>query len=122
MSNQFKFSKGWSAELSGFYRHKTLEGAMMVSEPMGMFSLAAGKQIMKNKGTLRLNVRDPFFLQKFNGTTKFDNIDATIHQFGDNRQVSLNFSYRFGKNQNNVPQRKRSGSSQDEQSRVSQGG
>ena len=117
-SNQFKFKKGWSAEISGWYRSKTLETGLIVSEPMGMFSIGGSKQILKNKGTLRMNFRDPFFLQKFHGYTKFDNIDADIRSKWDNRQLSLSFTYRFGKNTNNVPQRKRTGASQDEQNRV----
>jgi hypothetical protein len=40
----------------------------------------------------------------------------------DSRQVALAFTYRFGKNQNNIPQRKRTSASQDEQNRVGQGG
>ncbi len=118
MSNQFKFNKGWSAELSGFYRSKTLETGLIVSEPMGMFSVGAGKQILKNKGTIRMNIRDPFWTLKFRGYTKFDNIDAVIRSKWDNRNVTLNFTYRFGKNQNNIPQRKRTSASQEEQNRV----
>src|SRR5678815_4295504 len=39
VSNQFKFNKGWSAELSGFYRSKGVEGQIEI-EPMGqMLSL-----------------------------------------------------------------------------------
>lgn len=119
MSNQFRFKKGWSAELSGFYRSKTLETGLIVSEPMGQFSLGGSKQILKNKGTLRLNIRDPFWLQKFRGYTKFDNIDAQIRSKWDNRQVAINFTYRFGKNTNAVPQpRRRTSASQEEQNRV----
>jgi hypothetical protein len=118
MSNQFRFNKGWSAEVSGFFRSKTLESGLIVSEPMGMFAVGAGKQVLKNKGTVRLNVRDPFWLLKFRGYTVFDNIDAHIQSRWDNRQVSVNFTYRFGKNQNVIPQRKRSSASQDEQNRV----
>jgi hypothetical protein len=121
LSNQFRFNKGWSGEISGFYRAKTLETGIIVSEPMGMFSLGASKQILKNKGTLRVNVRDPFWLLKFRGYTQFDNIDAHIRSRWDNRQVSLSFTYRFGKNTNNVPTRKRNNASQDEQNRVGQG-
>ena len=120
-SNQFKFKKGWSAEISGFYRSKTLETGLIVANPMGMFSIGGSKQVLKNKGTIRLNLRDPFYLQRFSGYTKFDNIDAVIRNRWDNRQLSLNFTYRFGKNGNNIPQRKRSGASQDEQNRVGGG-
>lgn len=118
MSNQFKFNKGWAAEISGFYRSKTLETGMIVSNPMGVFSLGGSKQILKNKGTIRLNIRDPFWIQKFSGYTKFDNIDAKIQSKWDNRQVSLNFTYRFGKSTG--PQKKRSSASQEEQNRVGQ--
>jgi len=122
VNNQFRFKKGWSAELSGFYRSKTLEAGTIVAEPMGMFSFGASKQVLKNKGTVRMSVRDPFLLQKFRGYTRFSNIDATIHNTWDNRAVSLALIYRFGKNQNNIPVRKRTSASQEEQNRVGQGG
>ena len=121
MNNQFKFNKGWSAELSGFFRSKGLDGGTLVTKPMGTFSLGAAKQIMKTKGTLRLSVRDPLFIQQFRGSTKFDNIDFNIISRNDSRQASLAFAYRFGKNQNNIPQRKRTNASQEEQNRVGQG-
>ena len=119
MNNQFKFKNGWSAELSGWFRTQSLETGLILADPMGMFGFGVSKQIWKNKGTVRVNVRDPFFLQKFSGSTRFDNIDARISNKWDNRQVSLGFTYRFGKNQNNVPQpRRKTSASQDEQNRV----
>ncbi len=119
VNNQFRFKKGWSGEVSGFFRSKGLEGGgTLVTEPMGTFSFGGSKQILKTKGTLRLSIRDPFYMQKFRGYTKFDNIDFTINSKNDTRQVSLAFTYRFGKNQNNIPQRKRTSASQDEQNRV----
>ncbi len=119
MSNQFKFKKGWSAEISGWFRTQSLESGLILAEPMGMFSLGGSKQVLKNKGTIRLNIRDPFWLQKFRGKTQFDNIDVRIQSKWDNRQVSLGFTYRFGKNQNNVPQsRRKTSGSQEEQNRV----
>jgi hypothetical protein len=121
VTNQFHFDKGWSGEISGFYRSKTLETGLIVANPMGMFSFGASKQVLKNKGTVRLNVRDPFWLMKFSGYTQFDNVDVHVKSKWDNRQVSLNFTYRFGKNNNATPQRKRSSASQEEQNRVGQG-
>jgi hypothetical protein len=119
VNNQFRFKKGWSGEISGFFRSRGLDGGgTLVTEPMGTFSFGGSKQILKTKGTLRLSIRDPFYIQRFRGYTKFDNIDFTINQRGDTRQVSLAFNYRFGKNQNNIPQRKRTSASQDEQNRV----
>jgi hypothetical protein len=118
-SNQFKLKKGWSAEVSGLYRYKMLE-ASSISEPLGMISFGAAKQILKNKGTVRLNIRDPFYTMKFTGSTKFDNIDMKTKFRFDSRTVALAFTYRFGKNQNNIPQRKRTSASQDEQNRTGQ--
>ena len=60
VNNQFKFNKGWSAELSGFYRTKGLEGQLII-QPMGQASAGVSKQIMKGKGTVRVNVRDIFW-------------------------------------------------------------
>jgi hypothetical protein len=85
---------------------------------MGTFSFGASKQILKTKGTLRLSVRDPLYIQRFRGYSRFDNVDFTINSRNDTRQVSLAFTYRFGQNQNNIPQRKRTSASQDEQNRV----
>jgi hypothetical protein len=122
MSNQFKFSKTLSGEISGFVRSKTLESGLILAEPMGMFSFGLSQQVMKGKGSFRLNVRDPFWLQKFHGSTRFDNIDADIRSKWDNRQVAVSFTYRFGKNTNNVPApRRKASASQDEQNRVGQG-
>jgi hypothetical protein len=39
------------------------------------------KQVLKGKGTVRLNLRDPFARQRFRGYTKLDGIDMTF----DNR-------------------------------------
>jgi hypothetical protein len=120
-SNQFKFKKGWSAEISGLYRYRSLDGSSL-DEPLGMIVLGAAKQILKNKGTLKLNVRDPFYTMQYKSITKFDNIDMNTIFRSDSRQVAFAFTYRFGKNQNNIPQRKRTSASQDEQNRVGQGG
>jgi hypothetical protein len=120
MNNQFKFKKAWSAELSGFFRSKMLEGGINIAQPMGMVALGGSKQILKNKGTVRVNIRDPFLFQQFRGHINYDNVDLRIRGLSDSRQLSVNFTYRFGKNQNNIPQIKRRVASQEEQNRVGQ--
>jgi hypothetical protein len=52
-SNQFKFKKDWSAELSGWYRSTGVEGVFVI-QPLGQVSTAAAKQVMKGKGTSNL--------------------------------------------------------------------
>ena len=121
-NNQFKFKKGWGAELSGFYRSSMQEGGMMLSRPMGVVSVGASKQVLKEKGTLRLSVRDPFYIQQFRADVEFGNIDMSIRNKWDNRTVALNFTYRFGKQTNGQPPRRRNSSAQEEQNRAGGGG
>lgn len=116
-SQQFRFAKTWNAEITGFYITRTLETGMFLIEPMGVFSLGFGKQILKGKGTLKLNVNDPFYIQKARVIIKYGNIDALVTNKWDNRRVGLTFTYRFSKGQN-IQQRRKSSSAQDEQNRV----
>jgi hypothetical protein len=114
-SFSFKFKKGWSTEVSGFYRGKTIDG-VVVAEPMGVVSFGASKTVLKNKGTIRLNLRDPFRIQYFRGYSKYGDVDASFNNRWDNRVVNISFTYRFSKGKTNTPQRKQS--SVDEQNRV----
>ena len=118
MNNQFKITKTWSAELSGFYRSKMLDAAMMVAEPMGVVSCGFSKQVLKTKGTVKINIIDPFYIQKFRGTTQHGPIDVNIKSQWDNRRVGFTFVYRFGTQQQQAAPRRRSGSATDEQNRV----
>jgi len=118
-SQQFQISKTLSTEISGFFRTQGLEGVIH-TKPFGMMSWGLSKQIMKNNGTLRLNVRDVFKTQKFRGESKYGNVDAAFQERRDSRVVNIGFTYRFSKGK--INQRKRSnGSANDEQSRVGAG-
>jgi iron complex outermembrane recepter protein len=120
LSNTFQLGKGMTAELSGFYRHRTVD-QLMIAEPMYQMSLAASKQIMKGKGTVRLNIRDPFAWQRFRGKSQYGDIDMRFRNYPDVRQVTGTFTWRFGKSTPQSQPRRRSSSSQEEQSRVGQG-
>jgi iron complex outermembrane recepter protein len=119
LTNTFTVSKGFTAELSGFYRHRGVDDLAML-EPIYQMSLGLQKQIMDGKGTLRLNIRDPFAWQEYKGTTKYDGIDMSFHSRNDFRQVTATFTYRFGKQNNQNAPRRRTSGSQEEQSRVGQ--
>ncbi len=119
VSQQFKFNKGWNAEVSGFYRTEGLEG-LFVIKPFGVINFGVGKQILKNKGSIRLNVKDVFWSQQIKGVVKYGSIDANFQQFNDNRVVNISFTYRFSKGKAVTSQRKRGGA-EDEQSRVGAG-
>jgi hypothetical protein len=114
----FTLKPGFSLELSGFYRARGVD-QLNINEPMYMVSFGGQKQVMKGKGTLRLNLRDPFWLQRYKGKTVYDLVDSRISNKWDNRQVTLGLTYRFGKNTQQAPaSKRRTGASQEEQNRV----
>ncbi|MBL7723507.1 MAG: TonB-dependent receptor [Chitinophagaceae bacterium] len=121
MTQTFTIKQGFTLEMTGFYRARGVD-QLSINEPMYVISFGGQKQIMKGKGTVRLNLRDPFWLQRYKGRTEYDVIDSRVQSRWDNRQVTASFTYRFGKNgQQNSP-RRRNSASQDEQNRVGQGG
>jgi outer membrane receptor protein involved in Fe transport len=119
-SQQFTFAKTWNAEVSGFFRTAGIEGVIN-ARPFGMMSVGVGKQILKGKGSLRLNVRDVLYSQRFRGTSKYSNIDASFQEARDSRVVNLAFTYRFSKGKLNGGPKRRASSAADEQNRVGVG-
>ncbi|GAA4733724.1 outer membrane beta-barrel family protein [Flavisolibacter ginsenosidimutans] len=118
-SQQFKLSKTFTAEVSGWYRTAGIEGVIKAS-PMGALNAGFSQQIWKDKGTIRLNVRDVFYTQGFKGQSQYGNVDAAFQERNDSRVVTLGFSYRFSKGKVGGVKR-RSSSANDEQSRVGGG-
>jgi iron complex outermembrane receptor protein len=117
MTETFTLKPGFSVEMTGFYRAKGVD-QLQINDPMYLLSFGAQKTVLKGKGTVRLNLRDPFWLQRYSGKTEYDVVNSTVHNRWDNRQVTGSFTYRFGKiNQQNQP-KKRNQSSLDEQNRV----
>lgn len=122
VTQTFTIKQGFTAEVNGFYRARGVN-QLNIDEPMYVINFGAQKQIMKGKGTVRLNLRDPFWIQRYRGKTQYDLIDTRVENRWDNRQTTVSFTYRFGKNgQQNPPPRRRNSASQDEQNRVGQGG
>ena len=120
LTNSFTIGKGWSAEVSGWYRSKGVDGLLIIN-PMGAVNSAISKQIFKKKGTVKFGVRDIFWTQNFSGNAKYSDVDVTLAGRRDSRQFSLNFTYRFGKT--NIPSgRRKTGGANDEQNRVKSGG
>ncbi len=118
LSNQFKLSKTWNAELSGFYRTGGVDGVFRI-KGFGMMNMGISKQVMKGKGSVRFNIRDVLYSQKIKGDIKYSNIDASFQQQRDSRQVAIGFTYRFSKGK--VGQKRKTGGAGDEQNRVKTG-
>ncbi len=120
ITNSFTMGKGWSGEVSGWYRSKGAEG-LLIANPMGAVNSALSKQVFKKKGTFKLGVRDIFNTQQFSGYAKYSDVNVNVAGRRDSRQFNLSFTYRFGKT--NIPSaRRKSGGADDEQNRVKSGG
>jgi hypothetical protein len=120
LQQQFKFSKGWAAEISGFYRSKGLEGVIYI-KPIAQLNAGVSKQVLKNKGSLRLNIRDIFAGGVFKGYSKYGTVDANFKNVNDSRAVSLTFTYRFNKGKLKATSSRRTSGASDEQNRVKSG-
>ena len=118
-TNTFTFGKGWSAELSGYYESKNIYGTFS-SLPMYMISTGIQKQVFNKKGTIKLNVRDVFNMQRFRGKNVYQNIDVDIVNRWDNRVTTISFNYRFGKSTIAGERNRRTGL-EDEKNRVKGG-
>lgn len=119
MNNQFTFNHGWSGELSGWIRTKGIDG-QIITYPMGALTAGIGKQVLKGKGSVKLNVRDLFYTQPPKGDINFKSTEAKFRSQWDSRVANLTFTYRFGKPlKGNVPQRRNNGP--EEQNRVKGG-
>ena len=119
VNNQFKFKKGWSAEVSGWYRTKGIEGQILIKS-LGQLTTGVQKQVLKNKGTLKLNITDVLNSRNPRGEINFQNTEASFRQHQDNRTATLSFSYRFGKPIKGIQKRKTGGAGT-EQNRVKGG-
>jgi len=117
MNNQFKIKNGWGAEISGFYRTKGLEGQIMI-QPMGQLSAGVSKQVLKDKGSLKLAVRDIFLTNYAKGDIYFGTTEAHFINKRDSRIANLSFTYRFGKPIKGAQQRRKIGGADNETDRV----
>ena len=115
VNNRFSLKKGWSAELSGNYNSKMIEGQIVIL-PGWRVDAGIQKKIWKDKGSLKLSIRDLFNSNVMRGYINYQEIDLAIRH--KNFQAArLTFSYRFGKAAKNGQSRKTGGLS-DEESRI----
>jgi hypothetical protein len=113
VTNTFNFKKGWSGELSGWYRAKTVE-QLSIADEMYFMTMGIQKTILKGKGTFRFNFRDPFHWQQYSASTRYSNIDVSMYQRWNNRSITISCSYRFGKTTVQQARRRATGTSEEE--------
>ncbi|MEP6674570.1 MAG: TonB-dependent receptor [Ferruginibacter sp.] len=120
VSAQFNFGKGWKASADGFYRSKGLDGVFNISA-MSAMNAGVSKTILKNKGTLKMGIRDIFHSQNAQGSAQYGYIDTKFSEMRDSRQVSLSFTYRFSKGKGTAAPKRQIGGANEEKGRVKSG-
>jgi hypothetical protein len=120
MNNQMNFQKGWGAEVSGWYRSKGPDAQIML-DAFGQLTAGISKQVLKGKGTVKMNIRDIFYTQKPGGQINFKNTEAHFVNSRDTRVANITFTYRFGKPLKDSNGQHKSNSAGDEQNRVRSG-
>ena len=121
VNNQFSFSHGWGAELSGFYRTKGVEGQVII-DPLGQASSAVSKKILHDKASLKVAFRDMFYTNHPHGYLNFQQTEATFSNHRDSRQVAFTFTWNFGKPLKGMSGSRHNNGAGDEQNRVKTGG
>lgn len=120
VQQQFKWGKGWGAEISGFYRSKGLEGVIFIRD-IKQFNAGFSKQVLKGKGTLKLNFSDFTRGAVYKGYSKYGTVDARFKNTNDQRAVALSFTWRFNKGKLKANGGRQEGGASDEQNRVKAG-
>jgi outer membrane receptor protein involved in Fe transport len=119
MNNQFRVNKIYTAELSGYYTSKARNDLQELLYPTGQLSAGVARPILKNKGTLKLSIRDIFYTQAMEGLTQFKLAQEYFILRRDSRVVNLAFTWRFGKPLKQI--NRTSGAARDEMDRVGNG-
>ena len=83
--------------MTAFYLSKSIN-SLTYLEPIYYLSFGLRKQIINDKASLNLTLRDPFALQHFKGEIKYGDIHTKFSRQLDIRRISLTFRYNFVKN------------------------
>jgi iron complex outermembrane recepter protein len=97
LNNQLSFKNGWGVEVSGYYQTRSQIDLQEWLTPQGELDLGVSKQILKNRGSLKLSVRDITLFQNYSGFSTFENAYEPFAVTWDSRVARLSFSWRFGK-------------------------
>jgi hypothetical protein len=119
--NSLKFSKTWTAELTGFYNAPTVYQGSIRSKSMWSVDAGLQKQLFKGKATAKASVSDIFRTLQFRGTADFAGQVTNINSRWESRQAKLSISYRFGSSTVKAARQRNTGA-EDENKRVQSGG
>ncbi|WPQ62751.1 outer membrane beta-barrel protein [Chitinophaga sancti] len=95
--NQFDLTHGWSAEASGDYSGRNINGQEVIN-PRYIIYAGVQKKLWHNKATLKLNMDDIFRSSGQNSHSAGVKDSYYTHRgLYDSQKVGIAFTYRFGK-------------------------
>lgn len=119
VSNQLRFKKGWSTELTGFFPGSQSFGQ---SQGQSFYRIGAGiqKNLINNNATIRLKFDDLLGTGNHfsSRTIAVNQADVYNIRENDTRRVGVSFSYKFGKDANARKRKKDRGGAEEESGRV----
>jgi len=113
-NNTFTFKKGWTAELNGSFNSGGQYG-FMVLDPQWGIGAGVQKTVLKNKGTVRLNMTDIFWTNLPKAVITYNNYIEKWHAYRETRVANISFSYRFGSNKVQAARRRTTASEEERQ-------
>lgn len=92
--SNINLNKDWNIQVNGFYRSPIV---MLQGEMDAMYAVSAGlrKNILKNRGTISLNVNDIFNTMRFGMYNYGDSFTLTSERWRTSRYINIGFSFRI---------------------------
>jgi iron complex outermembrane receptor protein len=96
IQHNFTLGKGWSTQVSSWFNAATKE-AIFKTKALGSLDFGVRKNVLNDKGAIRLSVTDIFNTQRWNQTVQFANMDFSYVRKWESRGIRLQFNWSFGK-------------------------
>jgi iron complex outermembrane receptor protein len=87
----------------------------MVLDPQWGIGAGVQKTVLKNKGTIRLNITDIFWTNLPKAVVTFNNYVEKWHAYRETRVANISFTYRFGNSKVQASRRRTTGSEEERQ-------
>jgi hypothetical protein len=97
ITSQFTIADLYTAEITGNYTTRARNDIQELLYPTGQISLGLSRPVLKNKGELKLSVRDLFHTDWMEGLTQFPDATEYFKELSDTRVITVAFVIRFGR-------------------------
>lgn len=103
--SSMKFKNGYNIQISGFYRapEQFIQGDF---SGFSFIDVSVKKSVLKNKGSVTLNLRDAFDTREFNFSLVGPTFTQERYRKRESRNLFVTFSYNFGKLESGRDRRK----------------